>query len=76
MMLDTIDGFFTERPEITFIEPHADRLISLFREGDREQVRLIDKKIQEVQSEVFWALESGDFLFVDSMRKNPKFKSL
>ena len=38
----------------------------LFKEGDREQVRLIDSKIQEVPSEVLLTLESGDFLFVDS----------
>lgn len=66
VMLDTIDGFFSQRPEITFIEPYPDRLISLFRDGDREQVRLIDKKIQEVPSDVLLALESCDFLFIDS----------
>lgn len=66
VMLDTIDSFYSQRPNITFIEPYPDRLISLFREGDRQQVRLIDKKIQEVPSEIFLALESGDFLFIDS----------
>jgi len=66
VMLDTIDSFFSQRPEITFIEPYPDRLISLFREGDREQVRLIDSKIQEVPSNVLLALESGDLLFIDS----------
>lgn len=66
VMLDTIDSFFSQRPEITFIEPYPDRLISLFREGDREQVRLIDSKFQEVPSNVLLALESGDLLFIDS----------
>lgn len=66
VMLDTIDSFFSQRPEITFIEPYPDRLISLFRDGDREQVRLIDKKIQEVPPDVLLALESGDLLFIDS----------
>ena len=66
VMLDTIDIFFSQRPEITFIEPYPDRLISLFREGDREQVRLIDRKIQEVPFNVLLALESGDLLFIDS----------
>jgi len=66
VMLDTIDTFFSQRPAITFIEPYPDRLISLFRDGDREQVRLIDKKIQEVPPDVLLALESGDLLFIDS----------
>lgn len=66
VMLDTIDRFFSQRPELTFIEPYPDRLISLFREGDREQVKLIDKKIQEVPIDVFLTLEPGDLLFIDS----------
>jgi predicted O-methyltransferase YrrM len=66
VMLDTIDSFFSQRPEITFIEPYPDRLISLLKEGDRQRVRLIDKKIQEVPLDIFLALESGDFLFIDS----------
>lgn len=66
VMLDTIDGFFSQKPEITFIEPYPDRLISLLRDGDREQVRLIDKKIQDVPPETLLALESGDLLFIDS----------
>ncbi|MCX7099117.1 MAG: class I SAM-dependent methyltransferase [Methylococcales bacterium] len=66
VMLDTIDRFFPERPEITFVEPFPDRLISLFKEDDRQQVRLIDKKIQDVPLDIFLALESGDLLFIDS----------
>ena len=66
VMLDTIDRFFSRRPEVTFIEPYPDRLISLFRDGDREQVRLISRKIQEVPPETLLALESGDLLFIDS----------
>ncbi|MBB1127435.1 class I SAM-dependent methyltransferase, partial [Thiospirillum jenense] len=65
-MLDTIDSVFSQRPEITFIEPYPDRLLSLLKDGDREQVRLIDKRIQDVPSEVLLALESGDLLFIDS----------
>jgi len=66
VMLDTIDNFYANKPEITFIEPHPDRLISLFKEGDREQVRLINKKVQDVKLDLFLALESGDLLFIDS----------
>ena len=66
VMLDTIDSCISQKPEITFIEPHPERLISLLREGDRERVRLIDRKIQEVSPDVFLALKSGDLLFIDS----------
>jgi len=66
VMLDTIDSFYSQRPEITFIEPDPDRLISLLREGDRQQVKLIDKKIQEVPPEIYQTLEAGDLLFIDS----------
>lgn len=66
VMLDTIDGFFSQRPAVTFIEPYPDRLIGLLRDSDREQVRLIDKRIQDAPLETVLALESGDLLFIDS----------
>ncbi len=66
VMLDTIDRVFSQRPEITFIEPYPDRLISLLHEGDRKQIRLMDRKIQEVPTEILLSLQSGDLLFIDS----------
>lgn len=66
VMLDTIDRFFSYRPEITFVEPYPDRLKGLLRSDDKNHTRIIDKKIQEVSSELFSSLESGDFLFIDS----------
>jgi len=66
VMMDTIDRFISQRPEITFIEPYPDRLISLFKDGDREQVKLIEKRVQEVPVDVFLTLEAGDLLFIDS----------
>lgn len=66
VMLDTIDHCYSERPEITFIEPYPERLISLFKEVDQANVRLIDKRVQEVDLDLFLALESGDLLFIDS----------
>ena len=66
VMLDTVDGFFSNRPEITFIEPYPDRLRSLLRGDDERHVKLIDRKLQEVPLELFSSLEAGDFLFIDS----------
>jgi predicted O-methyltransferase YrrM len=66
VMLDTIERFFSYSPEITFIEPYPDRLKSLLTVDDYDQVTIIDKKIQEVPSDVFSSLRSGDLLFIDS----------
>jgi hypothetical protein len=66
VILDTIDCFFSQRPDVTFIEPYPDRLISLLRDDDIKQIRLIEKKIQEVSPDVLLGLESGDLLFIDS----------
>jgi len=66
VILDTIDSCFDHRPELTFIEPTPKRLLSLFRDGDSEQVKLIEKKIQDVPLEDLLKLESGDLLFIDS----------
>jgi hypothetical protein len=66
VMLDTIDGFFPQRPDVTLIEPFPDRLHRLMRESDRGHLRLIDRKIQEVPLDVFSSLQPGDLLFIDS----------
>jgi len=66
VMLDTIEQFFSFRPEMTFVEPHPDRLKGLLRTHDAEQVEIIEKNVQEVSSELFSKLESGDLLFIDS----------
>lgn len=66
VMLDTVDMFFSQKPEITFVEPHPDRLVNLLSEDDRHRVTLIDSKVQEVSIDIFRSLQSGDLLFIDS----------
>ena len=66
VMLDTIDVNLFQQPDITFIDPYPERLISLLREGDRERVKIIDKKIQEISLDELLGLDAGDLLFVDS----------
>jgi len=66
VMLDTVDEFFPQRPNITFIEPYPDRLKSLLKETDSQQVTLIEKRVQEVSLDIFQSLQSGDLLFIDS----------
>jgi predicted O-methyltransferase YrrM len=66
VMLDTIDSFFPQRPKITLIEPYPSRLNSLLIDRDYGQIRLIEKKVQEVPYDDLLTLESGDLLFIDS----------
>lgn len=66
VILDTIEGFFKQRPEITFIEPHPVRLKRLFKSNDEDQVEIIEKRVQQVPHELFSSLENGDLLFIDS----------
>jgi hypothetical protein len=63
--LDTRDAFGVPS-EITFIEPHPERLCSLLREGDEAGATVRLSRVQEVDSDLFARLEAGDFLFVDS----------
>jgi hypothetical protein len=66
VILDTIDRFFLEHPEITFIDPDTSRLDNLLKSSDKEYVTVIAKKIQDVSPTIFSSLESGDLLFIDS----------
>ena len=65
-LLDTIERVYKQKPEVIFIEPYPDQLISLLKKDDKKQVKLIDKKVQEIPFDFFSVLESGDFLFIDS----------
>ena len=66
VMLDTVDGFFSHHPDITFIDPYPERLNSLLRNDDEKNVKIINKKVQEVPVELFLSLKAGDLLFIDS----------
>lgn len=62
--LDTNELYFDNSIECTFIEPYPERLKSLLRNNDN--VKIIEKKLQDVDLSVFEELENGDILFVDS----------
>lgn len=66
VILDTVDRFFPERPEISFVEPYPDRLNSLLTSEDQKSVRIFESKIQETPTEIFESLQAGDLLFIDS----------
>jgi predicted O-methyltransferase YrrM len=66
LMLDTSELFFDGALDLTFIEPDPARLISLIKEADRDRIRVIPRRLQEVELDVFQQLEANDILFIDS----------
>jgi hypothetical protein len=64
LLLDTIDLFFDERPEITSVDPNPQRLRSLLRPGDHLEV--LTAPAEQVPVERFAQLSAGDVLFIDS----------
>lgn len=66
VMLDTIDRFFDRRPEVTLVDPVADRLNHALRPDDWNSVTFLQREVQHVPLTHFQSLEAGDLLFIDS----------
>lgn len=66
VMLDTNEQFFDNGIELTFIEPYPKRLNSLLKSKDKTSTTIHEKKVQDIDLELFDRLEAGDFLFIDS----------
>lgn len=66
VMLDTMEQFGDPDFELTFIEPHPERLNSLIDINSCKNVTLLKCKIQDVRANLFDGLQSGDMLFIDS----------
>jgi predicted O-methyltransferase YrrM len=65
-MLDAVEQIGLQDFRLTCIEPYANRLRSLLREGDRRKVDIVEKNVQDVDVNLFAELEAGDILFIDS----------
>lgn len=65
VMLDTRE-LFCKNLELTFIEPYPKLLYSLFKNYDRENCKVYESKVQNVDLNVFQTLEENDILFIDS----------
>ena len=66
VILDTTERFFSFRPKLTFIEPYPERLKSILRASDENNINIIENKVQDAPNGLFSSLDSGDFLFIDS----------
>jgi predicted O-methyltransferase YrrM len=65
-ILDTNELFFDNSIECTFIEPDAQLLRSLLNKQDRDRIAIVEKTLQEVDSQVFAQLQTNDILLIDS----------
>jgi hypothetical protein len=66
LMLDVNEQWLNGKIMFTFIEPYPDRLNSILKPGDRENVEIIEKPVQDVDPAIFEELLPGHFLFIDS----------
>lgn len=66
LMLDVNDLFLSKSIAFTFIEPHPNRLRSLFKSSDKESITILEKRVQDVDLEHFKTLKENDILFIDS----------
>lgn len=65
-ILDVNEHLLNHQIECTFIEPYPKRLRSLCSDADLARTRLIETRLQDVDSSVFAQLEANDVLFIDS----------
>ena len=63
-MLDINEKFFSNSIDLTFIEPFPETLKYRTRQGDK--YTLIEKKVQDADSNIFKSLKENDILFIDS----------
>ena len=66
VFMDTNELFYGNSIDITFIEPYPELLLTLMKEGDKDQYKIINKGIQYVDLNVFESLKQNDILFIDS----------
>lgn len=66
LILDTNDLFLSGSAQLTFIEPHPERLFSVMNAGDRARHEVIVAPVQDVPLAVFESCQANDILFIDS----------
>jgi predicted O-methyltransferase YrrM len=65
-MLDISDRYFGGEIEFTFIEPYADRLLSLLGNEETKRRSILEQPVQQVPMRIFHRLAENDILFIDS----------
>jgi predicted O-methyltransferase YrrM len=65
-LLDTNERYFDNRISCTFVEPYPDPLRELLSPAELERNKLLPCRLQDLDLEIFRALEANDILFIDS----------
>ena len=76
LSLDTNELYFNNNIDVTLIEPYPDLLLSLIKEGDEQQIKLIRSNVQEVSLQTFLDLRANDILFIDSTHVSKVFSDV
>ena len=66
LMLDVNELYFNDKIKIISIEPYPDTLFSLIKSEDKKKIKLYQKKLQDIELELFKELDKNDILFIDS----------
>jgi hypothetical protein len=66
VIIDTNEKFFDGAIKATFVEPFPDRLNWFLSKTKNPNYTLLEKKVQEVDWDVFSQLEENDLLLIDS----------
>jgi hypothetical protein len=65
-VLDVNELFFSNSIACTLIDPYPDVLLEHLRPEDLEQVTLLRRRVQDVETARFRSLRSGDIVMIDS----------
>ncbi len=65
-MLDTSDKYLGSSVKCTFIDPYCDNLRGHLLPGDENKVKIIERKVQSIDLDLFNSLGENDILFIDS----------
>ena len=66
VLLDTRERFLGSAVDCTFIDPNPERLYGLLRPEDAKNIKVIPRRLQDLDLAFLKELSAGDILFVDS----------
>ena len=66
VMVDTNEIFLESKTAMTFIEPFPERLNLLLKSDDHKKYSVLVSFVQDINIDIFRALEPNDILFIDS----------
>lgn len=65
-MMDVDELFLDRSVNFTFIDPYPQLLKGMLQKSDHSRLRIVAKKVQDADTEIFRTLGPSDILFIDS----------